>query len=639
MVELSTSFESQISLGLSGCLFQSLSMSNSFLTIVPGNNGEFSLRASHMIVNTGSIYSTATSETSDIVVSLDALNVTGKMYLGPPNSLDTLMPFVSLSVRRDACVVQGALTMHSSNLTCSNGLILPLARSFVTFTAATLIASSGGGGGNTPSVQMEKDASMLFIGYVRMKAPLVEGGTIRGTSGAQLVLPSATTFVGTYLKGSGMDSRFFLQIGDSVTFLGNVTLSFLQIFHNLDQTRAASSQSHPMIAVHGNLTFDRVSRVSGFAFDDVVMTVYPNASLVVGGMAGLEVDSGVLRLDRCRFSMLHSSQMMINSGAKLSVTNVPTLANDGDTNVGDAVLVVLGSFSFDDFTANVHTFTAHVLIELHGGIMLSVGEYPNSINFLGSVTLIYYGSASEIVAANANIYIDSLGLLGGYVSAKSCVVGELEMFDSTNVCECHTTVSRAIRFHVRQDDPQYLLTVTDDLVMAEGSEIEWHDPPGTSAPLTIEGTLNVRSNVTLKIPFAPAVHASVWIIQLVSFPNSPMFGSFATITTPQGWSVNTTTSGIYLTRSFLPISTTISALSLLSTTTTTGTMVPTSTPAPNLGMLLGLSIGGGVLVIFLIVVFIVMFRVKRARDKARFLNIDIVNDTSEGETRKLIHPI
>ncbi len=158
--------------------------------------------------------------------------------------------------------------------------------------------------------------------------------------------------------------------------------------------------------------------------------------------------------------------------------------------------------------------------------------------------------------------------------------------------------------------------------MADNTAIEWRNNPGDTAPLSVGGFLTLGANVSLHVRHAPRSQVLLTVPLLWW---SGVSGSFATIIGPPGWSVNVTDTGVFLSRSLVPVST---------ATTTTATIVPTVPPPPSrIPLIVGAAAGGAVLVVLVVLLIVCVVRMRRNRERRRFLRDDEVHAT---EQQKLI---
>lgn len=168
----------------------------------------------------------------------------------------------------------------------------------------------------------------------------------------------------------------------------------------------------------------------------------------------------------------------------------------------------------------------------------------------------------------------------------------------------------------------YLLVFESDLKMADNTAFEWRNNPGDAAPLSVGGFLILGQNVSLHVRHVPRSQ-QLEIVPLISY--SGMSGSFATIIGPADWSVNVTSTGVFLSRSFVPVST---------ATTTTAPIVPTVPPPPSrIPLIIGLAVGGTVFGVLVISLIVCLVRMRRNRERRRFLRDD---EILSGEQQKLI---
>jgi hypothetical protein len=160
------------------------------------------------------------------------------------------------------------------------------------------------------------------------------------------------------------------------------------------------------------------------------------------------------------------------------------------------------------------------------------------------------------------------------------------------------------------------------VVISDNGAIEWRNNPGDVAPLEIRHALVLGANVALRVPFEPQ---SKDVSQVTLMTYATLSGSFANISTPSGWFVTVGPTAAVLSRTLQPVSTSSASTK---PPLTAGPALPS-----RLGLILGLSLGGGVLVAVIVVVIACCVRVRRSREKRRFLRDD---EIVSGEQEKLI---
>ena len=524
-------------------------------------------------------------------------------YVGPSSGFKPIFPKGAFEIGR--LELQGSLALDHVNLTCKDILYISAGNKLL-FAGASLKVNQ---------LVMDESAELQFVAnFISFTANSVTGGSIISEGyGTILGKPKLKDM---FIGGDETSSSPFTIRSDGLRLAGNVSFSYVT-FTSMGTTSEKDALLVAEKGSHVSFLSQNFIRVKNFAF------LMSEGSLFrVESFSTLEIDNGLVSIDGSRFSMEHFSGILVQSLGTLSLTNVHAIEGDTNSQFGDSTITISrGTMTLSLYSSSVDTFRSEVAFEMYGGSLLCSGVYPKQISLYGGINLFKEVQFSQVDFRNAQVYISDLNFLGGRVFATVLAVSKLKLYSGQNSISSETTTIDGALM-IRSSDMESALEVEGDLVLANHSAFIWQPIPSSAPPLSISGTLYLMHNVVLNMS-----HVSTNADDLSTFTvikASAIVGTFGEIDVPNGWTVVISENSVELTQIFQPVS----SISNTVETTTPTALKPKFSYVP---IIIGCSVGGGVLIVIVILIVVALRRVKKSRDKSRYLNLEYTTEHQHGE--------